>query len=65
MEEINIAIRGIASGIGNIESKKEPAAVEVAVAVVSWPFRVPTMSSRMFFSCYPVRAMPGAVIIVS
>src|SRR5919201_1140281 len=33
MEEINIAIRGVASGIGNIETKMETEAVEVAVAV--------------------------------
>ena len=33
MEEINIAIRGIASGIGNIEAKVETEAVDVAVAV--------------------------------
>ncbi|PJG53523.1 flagellar assembly protein H [Bradyrhizobium forestalis] len=33
MEEINIAIRGVASGIGNIEIKMETEAVEVAVAV--------------------------------
>ncbi|MGD5468119.1 hypothetical protein QUS59_22855, partial [Xanthomonas citri pv. citri] len=33
MEEINIGIRGIASGIGNIESKMETEAVDVAVAV--------------------------------
>ena len=33
MEEINIAVRGIASGIGNIEAKMETEAVDVAVAV--------------------------------
>jgi flagellar assembly protein FliH len=33
MEEINIGVRGIASGIGNIESKMETEAVDVAVAV--------------------------------
>ena len=33
MEEINIAIRGVASGMGNIETKMETEAVEVAVAV--------------------------------
>ncbi|GLR95709.1 flagellar assembly protein FliH [Bradyrhizobium liaoningense] len=33
MEEINIAIRGVASGIGNIETRMETEAVEVAVAV--------------------------------
>src|SRR5206468_6838997 len=31
MEEINIGIRGIAAGIGNIESKMETEAVDVAV----------------------------------
>lgn len=33
MEQINIAIRGVASGIGNIETRMETEAVEVAVAV--------------------------------
>jgi flagellar assembly protein FliH len=33
MEEINIAIRGIAAGIGNIEARMETEAVDVAVAV--------------------------------
>ena len=33
MEEISIGIRGVASGIGNIETKMETEAVEVAIAV--------------------------------
>ncbi|MCP3464036.1 MULTISPECIES: FliH/SctL family protein [unclassified Bradyrhizobium] len=33
MEEINISVRGIASGIGNIEARMETEAVDVAVAV--------------------------------
>ncbi|GLR90594.1 FliH/SctL family protein [Bradyrhizobium iriomotense] len=33
MEEINISVRGIASGIGNIEVRMETEAVDVAVAV--------------------------------
>jgi flagellar assembly protein FliH len=33
MEEINIAVRGIAAGIGNIEARMETEAVDVAIAV--------------------------------
>lgn len=33
MEQINVAIRGVASGIGNIETRMETEAVEVAIAV--------------------------------
>src|SRR5882672_1527970 len=33
-----------------------PLSIAILVAVVSWPFRVPTMRSRMMFSCSSVRA---------
>src|SRR6516162_5698314 len=37
-----------------------PLSMAILVAVVSWPFRVPTMRSRMCVSCSSVRAWRGA-----
>src|ERR1700710_448907 len=34
-----------------------PLSIAILVAVVSWPFRVPTMRSRMVFSCQSFRAI--------
>src|SRR3984885_4695846 len=46
----------IACSLSSAWVTEAPLFMAILVAVVSWPFRVPTMRSRMVFSCQSVRA---------
>src|SRR6195952_3190724 len=46
----------IACSLSSAWVTEAPLSMAILVAVVSWPFRVPTMRSRMVFSCQSVRA---------
>src|SRR6476620_8261028 len=42
-----------------------PLSIAILVAVVSWPFSVPTMRSRMLVSCPSVRADHARAVVLS
>src|SRR3979409_1388128 len=47
----------IACSLSSAWVTEAPLSMAILVAVVSWPFNVPTMRSRMVFSCQSFRAM--------
>src|SRR3954466_3774965 len=54
----------IACSIASAWVTEAPLSIAILVAVVSWPFNVPTMRSRMLFSCPPVRALYARAVVL-